>query len=426
MHEKYFFRYLRLIAMTLAVLLALQAAPWAPMRAGAASSSEIQEQIDELKEKEKELEARLQELDGQIAENMGEMERLVAQKRVLDQEIFLLNEQVTNINQQIQAYGLLIADKQDELDIAQERYDRLADQSLERIRAMEMYGELSYLSVLAQAGSFGEFLDRLSMVFEIARADSRRLDELDAAAQVVIEAKGALETEKLTLEDIRLKLEQTQQEILTKRAQADQLLQVLIARGEEYDRLVEQGELESQAILEQIAQAEIDLSEAQKAEYEAWLATSVPPTTAASGVGSQMPPSQTVDGVVWTMPINYLFFSSPYGMRDHPIDGVPKFHHGVDLAAPEGTPIYAARSGVVTVATYSNSAGWFVTINHGDGFSTTYMHMTHYTVSVGQCVAAGQKIGECGNTGASKGNHLHFGIYYNGASVNPANYISFY
>ena len=113
-------------------------------------------------------------------------------------------------------------------------------------------------------------------------------------------------------------------------------------------------------------------------------------------------------------------------MRDHPIEGIRKFHHGVDLAAPEGTPIYATRSGTVTAASYGSANGYYVTINHGDGFSTMYLHMTHYTVRAGQRVEAGQKIGECGNTGASKGNHLHFAIYYNGNSVNPAEYIDFY
>ena len=110
--------------------------------------------------------------------------------------------------------------------------------------------------------------------------------------------------------------------------------------------------------------------------------------------------------------------------RIHPIYGDYRFHYGVDLSAPQGTPIYATRGGQVTIASYeAGGAGYWVSINHMDGFSSRYMHMTHFIVSPGQYVAAGQVIGYCGSTGGSTGPHLHFGIYYNGAAVNPAKYI---
>ena len=103
--------------------------------------------------------------------------------------------------------------------------------------------------------------------------------------------------------------------------------------------------------------------------------------------------------------------------------GYRKFHNGVDLANSQGTPIYAARSGKVTVATYGSTYGYYVTINHGDGYSSLYAHMTHYVVSKGDTVKKGQLIGYMGSTGRSTGSHLHFSIFYNGSSVNPMNYI---
>jgi murein DD-endopeptidase MepM/ murein hydrolase activator NlpD len=115
--------------------------------------------------------------------------------------------------------------------------------------------------------------------------------------------------------------------------------------------------------------------------------------------------------------------ASAYGWRTHPITGKQSFHNGVDLANVTGTPIYAAKSGTVTVATYNGVYGYYVQINHGDGFSSLYGHMTHYIVSVGQSVSAGQVIGYMGSTGWSTGSHLHFTIYYNGNTVNPMNYI---
>ena len=78
----------------------------------------------------------------------------------------------------------------------------------------------------------------------------------------------------------------------------------------------------------------------------------------------------------------------------------------------------------MVTATYNHGGyGYYVVIDHGDGFRTLYAHMTHYIVGVGDTVAAGEKIGECGSTGASTGPHLHFEVHYNGATQNPLSYI---
>jgi murein DD-endopeptidase MepM/ murein hydrolase activator NlpD len=131
--------------------------------------------------------------------------------------------------------------------------------------------------------------------------------------------------------------------------------------------------------------------------------------------------------VVWLSPLlRSSYVTSPYGMRVHPISGQYKMHHGVDLYSFQGDSIVATRGGVVTTADYqAGGAGYYVTINHGDGFSSTYMHMTHYVVKKGDYVNAGQLIGYVGSTGGSTGPHLHFGIFYNGSSVNPVNYVNF-
>mgnify|MGYP002519771608 CR=1 FL=1 len=127
----------------------------------------------------------------------------------------------------------------------------------------------------------------------------------------------------------------------------------------------------------------------------------------------------------WVLPIaSYTYLSDAFGMRWHPIHKDYRMHYGVDLAAPTGTPIYATRAGTVTTASYqANGAGNYVSINHLDGFSSIYMHMTHYVVSKGQSVSQGQLIGYVGNTGISTGDHLHFGVSYAGTYVNPLAYI---
>ena len=391
-----------------------------PTRADAASSSEIKQQINELKEQKEEIQAQIKDVQSQYDANSDEITDLVAQKDAIDQEIGLLHEQVNNINEQLAAYSQLIADKQDELDAAKYHLAELNEKNKERIRAMEEEGKLSYWSIIFKANDFSDLLDRINMIQEINASDQRRLEEMSIAAEKVASAQEELESEKAELETARDELDSTEVELEEKRAQADELLTELIAKGKEFQALIDESEELQDELMQEIAQAEKDLKEA---EYKEWLATYVPPTTRPSGTDTT-PSTQAPSSSGWISPLSSYTLTSPFGMRIHPIQKVWKMHNGVDMSAPQGTPIYAAKSGKVTTTSYqAGGAGYYVSINHGDGFSSVYMHMTHYIVSPGQYVSAGQVIGYVGSTGGSTGPHLHFGISYNGTYVNPMNYV---
>ena len=392
------------------------------------SSSEIREQINQMQAEQAQLEAQMGALKNQYQANENEMLDMVSQKNVIDQEIANLNAQITLINNQIAAFNLLIADKQDELDAARERLAELNAKNKERIRAMEEEGKLSYWSVLFKASSFSDLLDRINMIEEIAAADQRRLKEMNQAAEVVANAMADLETQKAEQEATVEELKAATAEMEGKRAQADELLSALVAKGMEFELLLEEGEAAHDALMQQIAQAE---KEFDQAKYREWLATSVsttkpttapttPPPGGGSGGGGG---GGEVSSSGWMTPVPYYTLTSPFGMRLHPVYGYYRMHNGVDLACAQGTPIYATRSGKVTQATYGKDAGYYVSLNHGDGFASVYMHMTHYIVKAGEYVEQGQVIGYVGSTGASTGAHLHFGISYNGTYVNPMNYI---
>ena len=390
-----------------------------PTKAGAASSGEIRNQIAALKEEKKEIDAKLKDVKGQLKANDDEIEGIVANKDAIDQEIQLLHQQVDNINSQVATYALLIADKQDELDDAKTRLDDLNEKNKERLRAMEEEGALSYWAVIFKANSFSDLLDRISMVQEINAADQRRLKEISAVAQQVSAVQAELVREKTELEDVKEELDAAEIELEGKRAEADRLLTELVARGEEFEELIDKSEDLQSDLMKQIAQKEKDL---KAAEYKEWLATYVP-TTRPSGTDTT-PSTQAPSSSGWIKPLKSYTITSPFGMRIHPISKKWKMHEGVDLSAPQGTPIYAAKSGKVTTTSFqAGGAGYYVSINHGDGFSSIYMHMTHYIVKPGDYVNAGQVIGYVGSTGGSTGPHLHFGISYNGTYVNPMNYI---
>jgi len=299
---------------------------------------------------------------------------------------------------------------------------------------MEEDGEISYWSVLFKANDFSDLLDRLSMIEEIAAADRRRLEEMDEAAAEVAAAQAVLEAEKQELEGVKEELNAAQTVLDEKRAEADALLVELVEKGYELEDLYAEMEKQEEDFLKEIAQKEKEYTEAKRQEYIQYMSTyvTVPPATqpGASGGTSSSGGGTTGGGTVssgtWLRPCSYTKVSSPFGDRDAPTAGASTYHQGVDLSAPEGTPIYASRTGVVTAATFGKSAGYYVSINHGDGFSSIYMHMTRYVVSKGQAVSAGQVIGYVGSTGVSTGPHLHFGISYNGKYVNPAHYVNLY
>ena len=384
--------------------------------ANAASSAELKQELNDLKADRKEIQNEIDDLEDRIDENMNEIEKIVAEKNKIDYEIALLYQQMDNINKQIIVYGLLIADKQDELDAAKALYEALNEKNKERIRAMEENGKLSYWSVLFEANSFADVLDRLQMIEEIAQADQRRLKEMRDASQAVADAQNALNAEKAELEATRAELSDIEEALKVKRQEADAILVELGAKGDILQDLLDQEHDKDELLIAQIAKKEQEYNEQKRKEEQAQQQQQKP---------ASRPDSTVTNGIKWTMPCSYVRFSSPYGYRTHPITGEWKFHSGVDLAGPEGTPIVATRDGVVTAAAYSSGNGNYVTINHGDGFSTAYLHMTHSVVSVGQKVSAGQLIGYMGNTGLSKGSHLHFTIYYNGNTVNPADYLNF-
>lgn len=124
---------------------------------------------------------------------------------------------------------------------------------------------------------------------------------------------------------------------------------------------------------------------------------------------------------IW--PTGYRNVTSEFGYRKDPFEGVYAFHSGLDIAGNSGSPIVATADGTVTQAGWDGDYGISVVINHGNGLSTRYAHMSSINVSVGQPVNKGNTIGQMGNTGRSTGNHVHYEVLKNGVQVGPRDYL---
>lgn len=381
-----------------------------PVCAGASEKTDkIEDELGSLKSENADIQAEIDAVRQQYTAASNQIQDLVNRKNAVDQEIALLHSQILNINQQVIAYGQLIADAQDDMDEESQRLDELNEKHKARIRAMEEGGTVSYWEVLFQASSFTDFLDRMAMIEEIAQSDQRRLEEIQQAADNLSSTQAKMQQELSSLAEAQRSLADSESLLSEKRTESDGLLRSLAAQKEEFELLLDDSEAKQDALMKEIAQKEKELANAQYEEKLAKLA-----------LQGQNPPSNAT----WITPVSGYTISSAFGMRIHPVYKYALMHNGIDMACPQGTPIYATRAGTVTTASYqAGGAGYYVSINHGDGFSSIYMHMTNYVVSSGQSVAAGQLIGYVGSTGVSTGPHLHFGVSYAGTYVNPMAYI---
>ena len=395
------------LAFVLAAVLVFPVLP-APAQA-ARSSSAIQSELNALKDQNKAIQAEINSIQRKYDANANEIQDLVDKKNAIDQEISLLNAQIQNLNDQISVYSQMIADAQDELDIAQFTLNGLNEKHKLRIRAMEEEGDVSYWEVIFEANSFIDMLDRINMMQEIAASDQARLEEMRQVAEQVIAAQEQMTLGKAELEESNASLLESQAVMEERRTESDDILRELAKKQDEFQMMLDESESKQDDLMRDIAAKEKELKEAKYEEKLAALA-------AAGGAPAS--------DATWRTPVSGYTLTSPFGMRKHPVLGVTRMHNGIDMACAQGTPIYATRAGKVTTASYqAGGAGYYVSINHLDGFSSIYMHMTHFVVSAGQSVAQGQLIGYVGSTGISTGPHLHFGISYAGTYVNPLAYV---
>lgn len=132
---------------------------------------------------------------------------------------------------------------------------------------------------------------------------------------------------------------------------------------------------------------------------------------------------QEINGDLFIKPVHgYFYTSSVYGWRENPFDSSKRtYHNGIDMACTHGTSVYAALAGKVTTTGFNDTYGNYIIVTHHSGYKTLYAHLSAVLCVKGQNVTTETRIGRVGSTGKSTGSHLHFTVYKNGKTVNPAN-----
>lgn len=170
------------------------------------------------------------------------------------------------------------------------------------------------------------------------------------------------------------------------------------------------------------------LTDAYTAVFGSEEVTASPSPTSAACTPEAQPADakllQQVLGFAYTVPVEGQL-SSGFGLRTDPLEGVSRFHYGLDIAAPEGAVVSSFADGTVTAVGESSDLGRYVAVSHANGFSTLYAHCTRVTASAGQQVSRGDPIAEVGDTGRATGPHLHFELHHGSTYLNPVYYVTF-
>lgn len=374
-----------------------------------------QSQIDELKEQRNVIRAQRQEKQAIVEALEAEKADVVAQKQAMDERNMYTLQQIQLNNQEIELYDEMIAEKAAELEEAQRLENEQLERYRARVRAMEENGGYNILAIISKSDSFSDMLTAMDDVGEIMESDRQLEDAYIAARENTESVKADYEDTRAELEELKAQLKAEQEELEKDIEEAIQIILDL-----ENDLENRQAEYDAIMAAEDAANATIDKL---VAELEAQRAAEAAAAAAAAGGSSGGGSANASGSFLWPV-ASYVYVSSRFGLRVHPITGKTKSHTGIDIASNQGTAVYASDGGSVTLAGWNGGYGNCIMIDHGNGYVTLYGHLSSISVSVGQTVSQGATIGAVGSTGNSTGPHLHFEVLKNGTRIDPEQFFS--
>lgn len=371
------------------------------------SIKEKEEAINKAEEEKKILQTGLSDIKKIVASLESTKNDLDSYVKSLDANLAKIEEKITELKELISKKEKEIEETMEALEEAQKVAEEQYEAMKSRIKFMYERGDTFYLELMLSAESFGDMLNKSDYVMKLSAYDRKMLDEYEKTAQAIAAFKVELEAEQEVLAEAKEAIEQEQAAVSTLINNKEKEIKVYEADISNKEQLVKEYEAEIAS-----QNAEIAALEAAVAEERKRLAAA-----------NEKLKSYDGGQFKWPAP-SFTRISDDYGNRMHPTLGINKFHNGIDLAAPNGSPILAAYDGDVVAATYSSSMGNYIMIDHGDSLYTIYMHASALYVSKGDTVSRGDKIAAVGSTGRSTGPHLHFSVRLNGSYVSPWNYIS--
>ena len=400
----------------------------------ASTTESYKNQINNNQETIQNLEEKKQELSNDKQRILGELEEIMEQSALVTSETDNLSAVINQKESEIIARENSINEANTkitllETDIAKsiaeiiKSENELAEKNAildSRVRAAYKNDSVgSVIFTLLESESIIDFTDRLSMINRIVDMDKDIIHQIEVIKEEMNIKKAALEVSKTDLVNTKEAIEKVKAVLVDEKVNLETEKQVLTTKLSELKGLEdekaglintltnEEKEIASEIgnIVQENKKLQNDISALIKAEA----AKNAASNNSVSTAGYIRPVAGRV--------------SSSYGYRIHPILGYKKLHTGIDFAAASGTPIKASKGGKVIRASFNSSYGNHVIVDHGNGVTTLYAHMSSMNTSYGASVSQGQVIGYVGSTGMSTGPHLHLEFRVNGNLVNPASYL---
>jgi len=375
------------------------------------------------------LQKRQNQINSNISDTQSELNRIRGEKGSVEYEIYELDMELAEVSDHLILLGenldrtnAKLAQKEEELRLANEDRDNQYDVLKKRIRFIYEQSAMGYLDVLFRAKNFSDFLNRVEYINRIIKYDQGMVVKLTDIENLISQRVDEIAYQKRELEFIVAEQTRRQNDLnftLTKK-------QDLFNRLDS-DETTAQNRLESQRreeneIKDLIAKAQAE----EKARREAAERARAASASNNSGTFASSSTQTTPYTGKMNWPVQgYYKISDTYRTRNNPVNGKREFHAGVDIPAPVGTNIVAAESGTVIYAGWRSGYGNVVILDHGNGMTTVYGHNSRITVGVGQQVSKGSPIAKCGSTGNSTGNHCHFEVRINGNADNPKGYLGY-
>lgn len=346
-----------------------------------------QQELEEVSQRIKLQQKQLQQINRQEKSVVGQLNYLEATIDQTESEIDYLQKRQRILNNQI-GYT------QDDLKRAQSNLDQRSKILNARLKEIYCCGDAQYLEVLLESTSMSDFLTRYDLLQKMVGQDLELLQEIEQQQAYIAARKADLENRQQEAIESQQQKEQKQGLLEQQSQEKERTLASLQDQKEEYKRALDELEATSKQLEGMIRQLQ---------------AKSEKPKQGSGGFAHPLPGNTRI--------------SSDYGMRLHPILKERRMHTGVDFPAPKGTAVRASQAGEVIFTGWMGGYGQVVIIDHGDGISTLYAHLSTIQTNNGANVNKGDRIAGVGSTGWSTGPHLHFEVRVKGQPVNPHKYI---
>ena len=337
---------------------------------------DVQQQMNAQQGKLNAAQQKVDTINGQIQQTQMELDTALKEYQDVDNNLKMTEQQLAT-NKQV----LAVTEKH--LSTSKVVLDK-------RMRDVYKNGQISYLDVLLGATDFTDFTTRLDLLQRVVRQDIDLVEQVKAERQLILDKKAELENEQQQIGQLKTLATQKKQQVEAKKASQQAVLNSAVNERDKADQAYKELQETSRQI-ERMIRGNVGFGRG-------------------GGSGALMWP---VSGPI----------TSPFGGRDHPIFGDPRFHTGIDIGADYGDTVVAADAGVVIYSDWMGGYGKAVMIDHGNGIVTLYGHNSQLLVSEGQQVSKGQPISLAGATGYATGPHVHFEVRVNGSPVDPMGYL---